>query len=89
MSLRGITFHTEETPQAVMKSDDGLLTLTTNKGSINGFSHVMFATGRKPNTKVNIMPVISTFLNQVCFGGIHLFSGYTSSYNPYLCRIWV
>ncbi|BAF26514.1 hypothetical protein EE612_051444 [Oryza sativa] len=51
MSLRGITFHTEETPQAVMKSDDGLLTLTTNKGSINGFSHVMFATGRKPNTK--------------------------------------
>ncbi|BAH94879.1 Os10g0415112 [Oryza sativa Japonica Group] len=39
MSLRGITFHTEETPQAVMKSDDGLLTLTTNKGSINGFSH--------------------------------------------------
>uniref|UniRef100_A0A0D9XJQ3 glutathione-disulfide reductase n=1 Tax=Leersia perrieri TaxID=77586 RepID=A0A0D9XJQ3_9ORYZ len=51
MSLRGITFHTEETPQAVTKSDDGLLTLKTNKGSINGFSHVMFATGRKPNTK--------------------------------------
>uniref|UniRef100_A0A0D9XJQ2 glutathione-disulfide reductase n=1 Tax=Leersia perrieri TaxID=77586 RepID=A0A0D9XJQ2_9ORYZ len=39
MSLRGITFHTEETPQAVTKSDDGLLTLKTNKGSINGFSH--------------------------------------------------
>lgn len=55
MSLRGITFHTEQTPQAVTKSDDGFLTLKTNKGSINGFSHVMFATGRKPNTKVNTM----------------------------------
>uniref|UniRef100_J3N2N1 glutathione-disulfide reductase n=2 Tax=Oryza brachyantha TaxID=4533 RepID=J3N2N1_ORYBR len=51
MSLRGITFHTEQTPQAVTKSDDGLLTLKTYKGSIHGFSHVMFATGRKPNTK--------------------------------------
>ncbi|KAL5224320.1 hypothetical protein ABZP36_010959 [Zizania latifolia] len=51
MSLRGITFHNEQTPQAVTKSDDGFLTLETNKGTINGFSHVMFATGRKPNTK--------------------------------------
>ncbi|XP_020586103.1 glutathione reductase, chloroplastic [Phalaenopsis equestris] len=51
MSLRGIEFHTEESPQAILKSADGLLSLKTNKGTIDGFSHVMFATGRKPNTK--------------------------------------
>ncbi|KAL6902402.1 hypothetical protein ACP4OV_005278 [Aristida adscensionis] len=51
MSLRGITFHTEQTPQAVVKSNDGMLSLKTNKETIGGFSHVMFATGRKPNTK--------------------------------------
>jgi len=26
--------------------------LKTNKGTVDGFSHVMFATGRRPNTKV-------------------------------------
>lgn len=52
MSLRGIEFHTEESPQAIIKSADGLLSLKTNKGTIDGFSHVMFATGRRPNTKV-------------------------------------
>ncbi|KAI3806035.1 hypothetical protein L1987_21925 [Smallanthus sonchifolius] len=51
MSLKGIEFHTEESPQAVTKSADGSLSLKTNKGTIDGFSHVMFATGRKPNTK--------------------------------------
>ncbi|XP_011079991.1 glutathione reductase, chloroplastic [Sesamum indicum] len=51
MSLRGIEFHTEETPQAIVKSSDGLLSLKTNKGTVDGFSHVMFATGRRPNTK--------------------------------------
>ncbi|XP_058105477.1 glutathione reductase, chloroplastic [Magnolia sinica] len=51
MSLSGIEFHTEETPQAIQKSADGLLSLKTNKGTIDGFSHVMFATGRRPNTK--------------------------------------
>ncbi|RLN40719.1 glutathione reductase 1 [Panicum miliaceum] len=51
MSLRGITFHTEQTPQALTKSNDGLLSLKTNKETIGGFSHVMFATGRRPNTK--------------------------------------
>ncbi|XP_051141669.1 glutathione reductase, chloroplastic isoform X2 [Andrographis paniculata] len=51
MSLRGIEFHTEETPQAIIKSSDGLLSLKTNNGTVDGFSHVMFATGRKPNTK--------------------------------------
>ncbi|KAH0468063.1 hypothetical protein IEQ34_003096 [Dendrobium chrysotoxum] len=51
MSLRGIEFHTEESPQAILKSADGLLSLKTNKGTVDGFSHVMFATGRKPNTK--------------------------------------
>ncbi|PKU75713.1 Glutathione reductase, chloroplastic [Dendrobium catenatum] len=51
MSLRGIEFHTEESPQAILKSADGLLSLKTSKGTVDGFSHVMFATGRKPNTK--------------------------------------
>nr|AOR16602.1 glutathione reductase [Tripidium arundinaceum] len=51
MSLRGITFHTEQSPQAITKSNDGLLSLKTNKGTFGGFSHVMFATGRRPNTK--------------------------------------
>ncbi|WVZ55578.1 hypothetical protein U9M48_006219 [Paspalum notatum var. saurae] len=51
MFLRGITFHTEQTPEAITKSNDGLLSLKTNKETIGGFSHVMFATGRKPNTK--------------------------------------
>ncbi|KAI9180003.1 hypothetical protein LWI28_000156 [Acer negundo] len=51
MSLRGIEFHTEESPQAILKSADGSLSLKTNKGTVEGFSHVMFATGRKPNTK--------------------------------------
>ncbi|KAL7151516.1 hypothetical protein ABFS83_04G036100 [Erythranthe nasuta] len=51
MSLRGIEFHSEETPQAIVKSSDGLFSLKTNKGTVDGFSHIMFATGRKPNTK--------------------------------------
>ncbi|KAL5209392.1 hypothetical protein ABZP36_005015 [Zizania latifolia] len=51
MSLRGITFHTEQSPQAISKSSDGLLSLQTNKETIGGFTHVMFATGRRPNTK--------------------------------------
>lgn len=52
MSLKGIEFHTEESPQAVMKAADGTFSLKTNKGTTEGFSHVMFATGRKPNTRV-------------------------------------
>lgn len=52
MSLRGIEFHTEEIPQAILKSADGILSLKTNKGTVDGFSHIMFATGRRPNTKV-------------------------------------
>jgi glutathione reductase (NADPH) len=52
MSLQGITFHTEHTPQAITKSNDGMLSLKTNKETIGGLSHVMFATGRRPNTKV-------------------------------------
>ncbi|XP_062149586.1 glutathione reductase, chloroplastic [Alnus glutinosa] len=51
MSIRGIEFHTEESPQAIIKSADGSLSLKTNKGTVEGFSHVMFATGRRPNTK--------------------------------------
>nr|AFS30566.1 glutathione reductase [Dimocarpus longan] len=51
MSLRGIEFHTEESPQAILKSGDGSLSLKTNKGTVDGFSHIMFATGRRPNTK--------------------------------------
>lgn len=52
MSLRGIEFHTEEPPQAIIKAADGSLSLKTNKGTVEGFSHIMFATGRRPNTKV-------------------------------------
>ncbi|KAL5561794.1 hypothetical protein UlMin_031541 [Ulmus minor] len=51
MSLRGIEFHTEESPQAIVKAADGSFSLKTNKGTVKGFSHVMFATGRRPNTK--------------------------------------
>ncbi|KAL9243026.1 hypothetical protein vseg_016966 [Gypsophila vaccaria] len=51
MAVRGIEFHTEESPQAIVKSADGTLSLKTNKGTFDGFSHVMFATGRRPNTK--------------------------------------
>ena len=52
MSLRAIEVHPEESPQAILKSADLLLTLKTTKGAVEGFSHVMFATGRKPNTNV-------------------------------------
>ncbi|XP_009758346.2 glutathione reductase, chloroplastic [Nicotiana tabacum] len=51
MSLRGIEFHTEESPQAIVKSADGSLSLKTSRGTVEGFSHIMFATGRRPNTK--------------------------------------
>ncbi|XP_073270284.1 glutathione reductase, chloroplastic [Primulina huaijiensis] len=51
MSLRGVKFYPEETGQSIVKSSDGSLSLKTNKGTVDGFSHVMFATGRKPNTK--------------------------------------
>ncbi|CAF2111752.1 hypothetical protein Bca4012_095241 [Brassica carinata] len=51
MSLRGIEFHTEESPEAIIKAGDGSFSLKTSKGTVDGFSHVMFATGRKPNTK--------------------------------------
>ncbi|KAL3531274.1 hypothetical protein ACH5RR_010596 [Cinchona calisaya] len=51
MALRGIEFHTEESPQAIAKSSDGTFSLKTSKGTVEGFSHVMFATGRKPNAR--------------------------------------
>ncbi|XP_075520496.1 glutathione reductase, chloroplastic-like [Primulina tabacum] len=51
MALRGVKFYPEETGQSIVKSSDGSLSLKTNKGTVDGFSHVMFATGRKPNTK--------------------------------------
>ncbi|KAF6142039.1 hypothetical protein GIB67_038007 [Kingdonia uniflora] len=52
MSLRRIDYHTEESPQAILKAPDGSLSLKNNKGNINGFSHIMFATGHRPDTKV-------------------------------------
>ncbi|KAH9324641.1 hypothetical protein KI387_004819 [Taxus chinensis] len=51
MALRGVEFHFEESPEAIEKAADGLLTLKTTKQTAEGFSHVMFATGRVPNTK--------------------------------------
>lgn len=59
MAVRGIEFHAEESPQAITKSADGTLSLKTNKETIDGFSHIMFATGRRPNTKV-IFPCLSS-----------------------------
>lgn len=69
MSLRGVKFHIEQSPEAVTKSDDGLLSLKTNKETVSGFSHVMFATGRKPNTKVHII-FFTSFL--LMFYGIYV-----------------
>jgi pyruvate/2-oxoglutarate dehydrogenase complex dihydrolipoamide dehydrogenase (E3) component len=71
MSVRGIELHTEESPQAIIKAADGSLSLKTNKGTVEGFSHVMFATGRRPNTKVFIF----------CFGSLLLtFRAYVRSF---------
>ncbi|BBM99353.1 glutathione reductase (NADPH) [Marchantia polymorpha subsp. ruderalis] len=50
MSLKGIKFHFGESPTAVEKGSDGKFTLVTTKGSEVADS-IMFATGRKPNTK--------------------------------------
>lgn len=61
MSLRGIEFHTEELPQAILKSADGSLSLKTSKGTVEGFSHIMFATGRRPNTKVDFCTFVVDF----------------------------
>lgn len=66
MSLRGIEFHTEESPQAIQKTADGLLSLKTSKGTVEGFSHVMFATGRRPNTKVRIFCSLTFFWPPYC-----------------------
>ncbi|GKC86134.1 glutathione reductase, chloroplastic [Tanacetum coccineum] len=61
MSSKAIELHIEESPQAVIKYVDGSFSLKTNKGTTEGFSHVMLATGRKPNTKV---PEATFFLYQ-------------------------
>ncbi|KAF3455827.1 hypothetical protein FNV43_RR00469 [Rhamnella rubrinervis] len=34
------------------------LSLKTNKGTVEGFSHILFATGRRPNTKLALMVVL-------------------------------
>ncbi|KAI5055930.1 hypothetical protein GOP47_0029451 [Adiantum capillus-veneris] len=51
MALRGINFHFEESPLALEKANDGSLSLKTNKSTEHSFSHIMFGTGRRPNTK--------------------------------------
>ncbi|KAF9618611.1 hypothetical protein IFM89_002306 [Coptis chinensis] len=45
--------YTEESPEAILKAQDGSLSLKTNEETLDGFSHIMFATGRRPNTKVD------------------------------------
>nr|WDE17990.1 glutathione reductase 2 [Litchi chinensis] len=73
MSLRGIEFHTEESPQAILKSADGSLSLKTNKGTVEGFSHIMFATGRRPSTKVRrSFFIVSFILLQAPLGSVVL-----------------
>ncbi|XP_021280646.1 glutathione reductase, chloroplastic isoform X1 [Herrania umbratica] len=64
MSLRGIEFHTEESPQAIVRSADGSLSLKTNKGTVEGFSHIMFATGRRPNTKTLGLESVGVKMNK-------------------------
>ena len=81
MSVRGIEFHTEESPQAIAKSADRSLSLKTNKGTVEGFSHIMFATGRRPNTKVwnnfcdSILSSKCPFGNQLPTNGYHIKHG--------------
>lgn len=66
MSVRGIEFHTEESPQAITKSADGSFSLKTNKGTVDGFSHIMFATGRRPNTQVLFSIILFYFSVVIC-----------------------
>lgn len=66
MSVRGIEFHTEESPQAITKSADGSFSLKTNKGTVDGFSHIMFATGRRPNTQVLFSIILFYFYVVIC-----------------------
>jgi len=66
MSVRGIEFHTEESPQAITKSADGSFSLKTNKGTVDGFSHIMFATGRRPNTQVLFSIILFNFSVVTC-----------------------
>eukprot|EP00271_Cylindrocystis_brebissonii_P010177 TRINITY_DN26285_c0_g1_i2.p1 TRINITY_DN26285_c0_g1~~TRINITY_DN26285_c0_g1_i2.p1 ORF type:complete len:411 (+),score=67.41 TRINITY_DN26285_c0_g1_i2:26-1234(+) len=53
MKAQGIIFHMETNPTAVEKEGEGSgnLTLVTDKSRIEGADAVMFATGRKANTK--------------------------------------
>ncbi|GJW06458.1 isoleucine--tRNA ligase, chloroplastic/mitochondrial-like protein [Tanacetum coccineum] len=53
MSSKGIDLHTKECHH-VIKYVDGSFSLKTNKGTTDGFSHVMFGTGHKPNTKTDL-----------------------------------
>ncbi|KAF9618384.1 hypothetical protein IFM89_001107 [Coptis chinensis] len=46
--------YAEESPEAILKAQDGSLSLKTNEETLDGFSHIMFATGRRPNTKDQI-----------------------------------
>ncbi|XP_076930606.1 glutathione reductase, chloroplastic-like [Bidens hawaiensis] len=84
MSLKGIEFHTEESPQAVIKSADGSLSLKTNKGTIDGFSHVMFATGRKPNTKNLGLETVGVKLDK---NGAILVDEYSRSSIPHIWAV--
>lgn len=47
----GIHLHTEESPASIEKLEGGRLALTTESGHREEADAVMFATGRKPNTK--------------------------------------
>ncbi|GKB41444.1 zinc finger, FYVE/PHD-type containing protein, partial [Tanacetum coccineum] len=78
-------------PQAVIKSVDGSFSLNTNKGTTEGFSHVMFGTGRKPNTKVCQKtgdPNKLMFCKR-CDGAYHCYCQHPPHENvnrgPYLC----
>ncbi|PON38000.1 Trypanothione reductase [Parasponia andersonii] len=84
MSVRGIEFHTEESPQAITKSADGTLSLKTNKGTSEGFSHVMFATGRRPNTKNLGLEAVGVKMNKN--GAIEV-DEYSRTSVPSICAV--
>ncbi|GJV40050.1 annexin D5-like protein [Tanacetum coccineum] len=64
MSSKGIDLHTKECHH-VIKYVDGSFSLKTNKGTTDGFSHVMFGTGHKPNTKCQLFNMITRYAKRL------------------------
>lgn len=54
LEIAGIRIHPNATPEAIEKLPDGQLALSISSGEKISADSVMFATGRKANTKVRI-----------------------------------